>query len=302
MALLWLYLQAICQHERRSVESLVLTLHVICQCITTICVVFFPGRGVTIVSGDRPICFVQGGSIRLYLLWISSPFVATTLAVFSNHQLSCQINEPFYCLCCRGSTTGENKQWWIKGEGCFGNKDCQKKKTKRKENMGAQQRVLPTWAGLVHFTSGRKGENMWKFYDPKRNTVFRKSDDKMSWAEDVQIKLKMWLVTLFSQGPRKRSASAFHAVHLLFFCLFCFFTPFLAPCCRRSIFAKSARMQFSCKLWRLWCSRLHRVQFTAILAKLRKSVFREEISSCRPSAVFSPCTAAAHRQSLHCRQ
>lgn len=30
-----------------------------------------------------------------------------------------------------------------------------------------------------------------------------------------------------------------------------------------------------------------------MLAKLRKSVFREETSSCRPSAVFSPCTCSS---------
>lgn len=92
----------------------------------------------------------------------------------------------------------------------------------------------------------------------------------------------MWLETLFKQGPRKRLASAFLAVHL--FLRHFFFPPFLPLCCRQSIFTKSGRMQFSCKPWHLSCTLLHRVQFTAVLAKLWKSVFREETSSCRPSA------------------
>lgn len=112
MAFLWLYLKAV---HTSGGESWVycMTLHTICQCRTNICVVFAflfffsrSGRGVTIVPVDRPICFQQRGSIGLNLLCISSPFVATTLAVFTNHQLSCQINEPFYGLRCRGLTTG----------------------------------------------------------------------------------------------------------------------------------------------------------------------------------------------------
>lgn len=125
--------------ERRC-EFTALALHAICHRIANICAFFFPlgrsGRGVTIVSGDRPICFLQAGSIRLYLLWISSAFVATTLAVFSNHQLSCQINEPFHWsvlplppppLNCWLKQTVMNK-----GEGCFEKKtkNCQGKKKK----------------------------------------------------------------------------------------------------------------------------------------------------------------------------
>lgn len=60
---------------------------------------------------DRAIpCHLWGRSIQLHLLWISSAFVATTPAVFSNHQLSCQINEPLYCPCSHDSSTGQNKQ------------------------------------------------------------------------------------------------------------------------------------------------------------------------------------------------
>lgn len=39
------------------------------------------------------ICLLWGRSIQLYFMWIFSAFVVTTLVVFSNHQLSCQINE-----------------------------------------------------------------------------------------------------------------------------------------------------------------------------------------------------------------
>lgn len=74
-----------------------------------------------------------------------------------------------------------------------------KKKKKMEMNKGCSAKTIPymqgkcgqaikasarmnwiTWmTHLVHFTSRRKGENMWKFNDPKRNIVFRKSDVKM---------------------------------------------------------------------------------------------------------------------------
>lgn len=127
--------------ERRC-EFTALALHAICHRIANICAFFFSlgrsGRGVTIVSGDRPICFLQAGSIRLYLLWISSAFVATTLAVFSNHQLSCQINEPFYWSV---PAPPPPLNPWLKqtvmnkGEGCFEKKKLSRKK---KKNMAVQ--------------------------------------------------------------------------------------------------------------------------------------------------------------------
>lgn len=156
----------------------------------------------------------------------------------------------------------------------------------------------------VHFTSGRKRENMWNFYDSKRNTVFKKSDDKMSWAEDVKNKTQNVACNLVLAGIQEEISlsCSCRSNAFFFFVCFVFFTPFLSFLLPAEHFYKNACMQFSYKPWRLWCSRLHRVQFTDVLAKLRKSVFREETSSCRPSAVFSPCTAAARRQSLHCRQ
>lgn len=162
-----------------------------------LCLFFFfslgrSGRGVTIVSGDRPICFLQAGSIRLYLLWISSAFVATTLAVFSNHQLSCQINEPFHWSMPPPLNRWLKQTVMNKGEGCFEKKteNCQGKKQKHGCPIKAPARVsrITRMTHPVHFTSGRKRENMWKFNDPKRNTVFGKSDEKMSRAEDVKNK------------------------------------------------------------------------------------------------------------------
>lgn len=61
----------------------------------------------------------------------------------------------------------------------------------------------------VHFTSERKRENMWNFYDPKRNTVFWKSDDKMSWAEDVKNKTQNVACNLVLAGTYEKNGLSF---------------------------------------------------------------------------------------------
>lgn len=170
--------------------------------LTEICISSkgYRGWSATFLLGDRAICKLGGRSIQIYLLWISSAFVVTTLTVFSNHQLSCQINELFYCECCC-SSSGNKKHKWKGIRFFFPVKTSYTCRAKRGQAIKASARANRiTWmTHFMYFTLRRKRgkKNMWKFNDPKRNVVFRKVKTgqqvtEMSEAKTVKMNCGHW--------------------------------------------------------------------------------------------------------------